>query len=128
MRYLITEQQNNRLIGYILKYFEENLTPYGGWDSRDEYINELDYNSGELFIPLADIGEWDMDNTNHMWYSTCDNGNLPQPLPEGSCPVLVIPHRIFSALDGFFGEIWKDLFKIWFQEKTGLGLADVDYH
>ena len=49
MRYIITEQQNDRISGYILKYFDDNLRPYGGWKSVEEYENELDENDGELF-------------------------------------------------------------------------------
>jgi hypothetical protein len=120
MRYIITEQQNDRIAGYILKFLDDNLTPYGGWKSIEEYEQELDENSGELFIPIKDVDEWDLSRSNHIYYSVCDNPNyVENPFPEGACPVVMIPPSVLDALNGFFGDIWKGIFKEWFEEKTG---------
>ena len=113
MKYIITEDQFKtaeqairayRLEQTILKFFDDNLTPYDGWDSHKEYESELKENGGELFLQTKNDGEWDLDTDNHMWYSLCDNENLSEPLPEGHCPVVVLPTLKYDALDGYFGD------------------------
>jgi hypothetical protein len=31
----------------------------------------------------------------------------------------MIPPSVLDALNGFFGDVWKGIFKEWFEEKTG---------
>ena len=135
MKYIVTEQQlktaeksirDSKIKESIYKFFNGHLTPYGGWDSHDTYASELEENGGELFLPIKDIDDWDFKSDNHMWYSICENGNLSEPIPEGHCPVVTLPTLIFEALDGYFGDMWKTLFKRWFMGHTGLEVIQVD--
>lgn len=138
MKYVITEEQFKtaeqairayRLEQTILQFFDDQLSPFDGWDSPKEYKIELEENSGELFIYIVDPEGPDLggDNNDFMWYSICDNENLSKPIPEGHCPVVVLPRPKYDALDGYFGEgNWKVFFKRWFMTHTGLDVVQVD--
>lgn len=126
MKYIITEQQKERLEKAILEFFDDHLTPYEGWDSHEEYESELEINGGELFLFTEDSDTGDTDTTKHMWYSICDNDNLSEPIPEGECPVVSIPTPTYQALNGYFGDNWKKLFKRWFMSHTGLLVVEID--
>jgi hypothetical protein len=126
MKYIITEEQNQRLEETILKFFDKNLTPFEGWESHEDYKQELEDNSGELFLTLSDAQGWDLDRYNHMWYSICNNSNLSGPLPEDKCPVVTLPPPVFDALNSYFGDNWKKLFRRWFIRHTGLIVIQID--
>jgi len=125
MKYIITEKQKEKIEEVILKFFDEKLTPEEGWESHEDYESELEM-SGELFLRLNDDEDWDLNSENHMWYSVCDNENLSEPLPEGHCPVVTLPDTVFDALNGYFGDLWKKLFKRWFMSNTGLLVVQID--
>ena len=59
MKYIITEEQNERLEKTIMKFFDKNLTPFEGWESHEDYEGELETNGGELFLRITDDGEWE---------------------------------------------------------------------
>jgi hypothetical protein len=137
MKYIITENQFKtaeqairayRVEQTILKFFDDQLTPFDGWDSPKGYKIELEENSGELFIYIVDFDGPNAsgDGDDFMWYSLCDNENLSEPIPEGQCPVVVLPTLKYDALDGYFGDNWKVFFKRWFLTHTGLNVVQVD--
>lgn len=126
MKYIITEQQNERIVKTIIEYLDSNLTPYHGWAPTKNYKQEIRYSGGELFLYSEEdevSGSGD-----HMWYSECDNENLAEPLPEGHCPVVMIDSPYGKSLDGYFGDLWKPVFKKWFQHHTGLPVIQVDVY
>ena len=126
MKYIITEEQNERLEKTIMKFFDKNLTPFEGWESHEDYEGEVETNGGELFLRIGDDDEWDLHSNNHMWYSICNNDNLSEPLPEGHCPVVTLPKSTYDALNGYFGDKWKKLFRRWFIIHTGLLVIQID--
>ena len=126
MKYIITEEQNERLEKTIMKFFDKNLTPFEGWESHEDYESELEINGGELFLRTTDDDEWDLLSNNHMWYSICNNDNLSEPLDEGHCPVVTLPKSTYDALNGYFGDKWKRLFRRWFIVNTGLLVVQID--
>ena len=126
MKYIITEEQNERLEKTIMKFFDKNLTPFEGWESHEDYESELEINGGELFLRTTDDDEWDLLSNNHMWYSICNNDNLSEPLNEGHCPVVTLPKSTYDALNGYFGDKWKRLFRRWFIIHTGLLVVQID--
>jgi len=137
MKYIITEDQFKtaeqsirayRVEQTILKFFDDNLSPFDGWDSPKGYKIELEENSGELFIYVVDFDGPNAsgDGDDFMWYSLCDNENLSEPIPEGHCPVVVLPTLKYDALEGYFGDNWKVFFKRWFLTHTGLNVIQVD--
>jgi hypothetical protein len=126
MKYIITETQKDRLEKIIIDYFEKNIIPSNGWKSKKEYEKEIGYNDGELFINLSEIDDTeDFYDDEHIWYSECNNDNLSEPLPEGHCPLLELTSSLYHRLDGYFGDIWRPLFKEWFTNKTGLPIIQI---
>ena len=122
MKYIISEQQVESLKQTILNYFEDNLTPYDGWQSSSEYKKELKSSDYELFLFLVESdgsGEED-----HMWYATYKNPHAT--IPKESSPLVALPDSRFNALEGYFGDLWKPLFIEWFKKNTGLPLKTVD--
>ena len=126
MKYVITEDQNERLEKTMMEFFDKNLTPFEGWESHEDYEGELETNGGELFLRTTDDDEWDLLSNNHMWYSICNNDNLSEPLDEGHCPVVTLPKSTYDALNGYFGDKWKRLFRRWFIIHTGLLVVQID--
>jgi hypothetical protein len=137
MKYIVTEEQfktakqsvrTYRLEQSILQFFDDQLTPFDGWDSPRAYKKELEENSGELFIYVVDYEDPNSsgDGDDFMWYSICNNENLSEPLPEGHCPLVVLPTLKYDAIDGYFGNNWQELFKRWFLGHTGLDVVQID--
>lgn len=121
MKYIITEQQQDKLYKSVIMWLDENLTPYDGWDSHKSYRKAVKLDD-EVFFNFDD----DFKDDNHMWYSKCDNHNLGGPIPEGHCPVVTIPRTKYDALNGYFGNLWRPVFKQWFEHNTGLPVIQVD--
>ena len=124
MKYVITEQQEEKLIDAIQKYLDSHLTPYEGWESLKEYIKELRNSGGELFLFLTDEDEGG--EGEHMWYSICNNHNLGEPLTEGTCRLVALPDSKKDALNAYFGDLLKPIFLEWFKNNTKLPIVKVD--
>lgn len=131
MKYIITKKQFDVLTessedmegleSFILKFFEENLVPYGGWEKHDVYKKGVKKDD-ELFFHFSE--EWN--ENNHMWYSICDNHNLGGPLEDDKCPLVTIPKVAYNTLNGYFNDEWIPIFKKWFKNNTGLHVEHVD--
>jgi len=124
MKYIITENQQNKLIDIILGYLDSNLVPGGGWKEKKYYQKEM-HSDYEMFFMFNPEDEEYGDNP-HMWYSLCDNPNLDSPIREDKCPLITIDSAKYDALDGYFGPRWQELFKRWFTKNTGLPIKHVD--
>ena len=128
MNYLITEDQKDRLNNSIIQWFENNLTPFHGWDDKRR-LKKIVQSEGEVFFFLTD-SEGDGEDV-HLWYSTCKNPNVDNLLLKGKCPLVTIPTEKMNSLMGYFGDLWIPLFKKWFENHTGLPVKSVDiihYH
>ena len=123
MKYIITEQQNQKLIDIIWDYLDTNFTPYGGWDSPQTYKKDVK-SDDEVFLFLVEDTGYGQDE--HMWYSVCDNHNLGSPIPKGQCPLVTLPSKKASAIDDAFGSLWKPVFLEWFNHYTKLPIKHVE--
>lgn len=134
MKYIITEEQfktvnrsvkTSKIEKTIIKFLDDHLMPFDGWDSPRGYQIELDENGGELFIITTLYDDSSRDD-GHIWYSLCNNEHLSEPTPEGHCPVVVLPLSIYEALNGYFGDMWREIFIKWFKGHTGLDVVQID--
>jgi hypothetical protein len=128
MKYVVTQKQIDELRETITNYLDGNLTPFGGWESRESYKKERE-STGEIFIHFVEengFGFNDAETDAHMWYSDCDNPNLGEPLPKGQCPLVALPSSKYEAIEAFFGDIWKPIFLDWFKHHTGIKIKHVD--
>jgi hypothetical protein len=114
MNYIITEGQNQRLVDSIVEYFDNNLTPYDGWDTPSEYAKVLKIGN-EIFLFVEDP---DSDDALNMWYTT--HKNPYATIPEEDSPIVTIPDHVYDSLTSYFGDLWKPIFKEWFFKNTKL--------
>ena len=125
MKYIITEGQQNKLIEIILQYLNNNLVPKGGW-KREYYKRELETGYELFFMFDTEEEDFGWGESDHMFYSLCDNPNLDSPIREEYCPLVTIDSTKYDSLDGYFGPIWQELFKRWFTKNTGLPVTHVE--
>ena len=121
MKYVISGQQHDRIKAAIISYLDKNLAPVRGWEKTKTYKKNLKNSDYELFLHFRD-GD---DEDDHLWYSLHKNPNVT--VSKSQSPLLVIPDEYWWALDGYFGEIWKPIFKEWFENNTGLKVKTIDH-
>jgi hypothetical protein len=123
MKYIITEDQNDRLKNYIIDYFDKNLTPYGGWKSHKEYLEELEDTSGDIFFFFEELGdEGDIEDYPHIRYYSCSNFLVSRY----DCPLIVISDKVFRGLNALPVDLWKPIFIEWFQDHTKLPIKKIN--
>jgi hypothetical protein len=114
MKYIITE---SKLESAIISYLDENFIPDYGWSYPDVYQREVEQ--------YGDVNFFINDQDSYIYYE-CNadneiiNGSEDDHLYNYKCPLLSIYPRISQQLNSLFGDIWKPVFKKWFEENTGL--------
>jgi hypothetical protein len=116
MKYIITE---SKLESAIISYLDENFIPDYGWSNPDVYQSTVEqYGDCDFFINDLDsyiyYGCNANDNTEDEYFSVYGH------LHDYKCPLLVIYPKVSRHLDDYFGDMWKPIFKKWFEENTGL--------
>lgn len=114
MKYIITE---SKLESAIISYLDENFIPDYGW--ADSYQEDVDKWGDAVFF-INDIDSY--------FYYGCnaDDGGEYGPFEEHGalhnfeCPLLSVYPRVSQQLSNYFGDMWKPVFKKWFEENTGL--------
>lgn len=110
----------------IFSYFDELFEPESLQskyremydDVLDTYIENVD---GKVFFK----GGFDDDEVCFRWYS-CDyfqKGSYAKTI----CPTVVIEDYYFKSLDGFFGDLWVEPFKLWFTSKFDLPVKTIEW-
>ena len=115
MKYVITE---SKLESAIISYLDVNFYPDYGWqDNYQEMVDEW----GDLDFLINDKDSYiyygceSQDRSNNREYFG-PNGHLS----NFECPLLSIGPRVSEQLNNYFGDMWKPIFKRWFEENTGL--------
>ena len=75
MKYIITEDQQNKLIDIILRYLDSNLVPQGGWKDKKYYQKEMEQNYEMFFMFNTEEEDFGWGESDHMYYTQCDNPN-----------------------------------------------------
>jgi hypothetical protein len=99
--------------------------PKGGW-KREYYKRELETGYELFFMFDTEEEDFGWGESDHMFYSLCDNPNLDSPIREEYCPLVTIDSTKYDSLDGYFGPTWQELFKRWFTKNTGLPVTHVE--
>jgi hypothetical protein len=122
MKYIITE---NKLESAILEYINNaDIIPDYGWNKIEEYERDLD-KWGEILFYLHD-------NTSFRYFG-CNSGDNEDDMyfsPSGKlyhfeCPLLQVWPSVSYQLNNLFGDLWKPVLKKWFEENTGLEVAEL---
>lgn len=121
MKYIITEQQGERVKDIIMSYLDSHLTPFDGWETPKEYKKNL-LEDDEIFLHIVESEGYGDDP--HMWYSVHTNPHAD--VPKEISPLITLPSAVYERIEGFFGNLWIPFFKEWFKKNTGLKVKTVE--
>ena len=119
MKYIITE---SKLESAIISYLDENFIPDYGWNNNTihpTYQHHLDKWGDVVFF---------INDTDSYIYYGCNANAGPEDeffagyghLHNYECPLLSIYPRVSEQLNNYFGDMWKPVFKKWFENKVNL--------
>ena len=119
MKIIISENKVNQI---IRKYLDETFYPDYGWNENTRhgsYQEDVDrYGDVVFFIN---------DKDSYIYYGCNANGGPEDEffadyghLHNFECPLLSIYPKVSQQLNDYFGDMWKPIFKKWFEENTGL--------
>ena len=115
MKYIIPK---SKLHDGIISMFDEDLSPYNGWQSPKDYKKKIKENGGYLYFYFGDVGSKDKDDTKLNHILNNDLFMVFEQIPIRS--YIQIPKKIYNKYQGIFGDMWIPLFYQWFYEKTGI--------
>ena len=121
MKYIITE---SKLESAIINYLDKNFYPDYSWANPDVYQKDVEkYGNVDFFIN---------DQDSYIYYGCNANGGPEDEffasygnLNNYKCPLLLIYPKVSEQLNSYFGDIWKPIFKKWFEENTGLTVNQI---
>ena len=121
MKVIISEKRIDKI---IRKYLDDLYYPDHGWAYPDVYRKDVD-KYGDLVFFIND-------RDSYIYYG-CNAGAGPEDgffagyghLHNYKCPLLSIYPRVSGELTSLFGDKWKSVFKEWFEENTGLDVAEI---
>jgi hypothetical protein len=121
MKVIISE---NRIDKVIRKYLDDTYYPDYGWSYPDVYQRDIEQ--------YGDVNFYINDQDSYIYYGCNANGGPEDEFFAGyghlnhyKCPLLSIYPRVGQELTSLFGNKWKPVFKEWFEEKSGLHVAQI---
>lgn len=125
MKVVITE---SRLESLIIDYLNDSYYPDYGWKGNSKsdigYQDEVD--------KWGDIVFFVDDQESYIYYGCNANAGPEDEFFAGyghlhnyECPLLSIYPYMSQRLDSAFGDIWKPIFKKWFEDNTGLEVTQL---
>ena len=114
MKYIITE---SKLESAIISYLNGNFYPDYGW--ADSYQEDVD-KWGDLVFFINDVDSYIYYGCNMQEFGEHNSFEGYGSLNGFECPLLSIYPAVSEQLNNYFGDMWKPVFKKWFEENTGL--------
>ena len=124
MKVIISENKVNQV---IRKYLDDTYYPDYGWNENTRhgsYQEDVD-RYGDLVFFIND-------QDSYIYYGCNANAGPEDEFFAGyghlhnyKCPLLLIYPRVGQELTSLFGDKWKPVFKEWFEEKSGLHVAQI---
>lgn len=110
----------------FFNYFDE-LFPYEdiNWNHPYDYDDETGEESEDGNRIEYYLGDFDEGDDICFRYYTCDYFN-EDSYAQTICPTLNVESRYENLLDGYFGDLWKEPFRLWFQKNFELPVKTVD--
>jgi hypothetical protein len=71
------------------------------------------------------IGDYNGEDEGCFYWYACDYFNPNSPASE-ICPMVSVEVQYEKQLNGFFGDLWKEPFKKWFNEHFELPVKTID--
>lgn len=122
MKYIITE---SKLESAIISYLDDNFYPDYGWNENTHGSYQQDVDKwGDLVFFIND-------EDSYIYYG-CNAGEGDDmkfasygSLYHYKCPLLSISPKVSKQLNDWFGDMWKPIFKKWFEGNTGLTVSQL---
>ena len=124
MKVIISE---NKIDKVIRKYLDDTYYPDYGWNENTRhgsYQEDVD-RYGDVVFFINDVDSY-------IYYGCNANAGPEDEFFAGyghlhnyKCPLLLIYPRVGQELTSLFGNKWKPVFKEWFEEKSGLHVAQI---
>ena len=124
MKIIISENRVNQI---IRKYLDETFYPDYGWNENTRhgsYQEDVD-RYGDLVFFIND-------QDSYIYYGCNANAGPEDEFFAGyghlhnyECPLLSIYPKVSQQLSDYFGDMWKPIFKKWFEENTGLTVNQI---
>ena len=124
MKVIISE---NRIDKVIRKYLDDTYYPDYGWNENTRhgsYQEDVD-RYGDLVFFINDVDSY-------IYYGCNANAGPEDEFFAGyghlhnyKCPLLSIYPRVSQELTSLFSDKWLPVFKEWFEENTGLEVAQI---
>ena len=125
MKVLITE---SRLKSLIIDYLNDSYYPDYGWKGNSK--SDIGYQ--DEVNKWGDIVFFVDDQESYIYYGCNANAGPEDEFFAGyghlhnyECPLLSIYPYMSQRLDSAFGDIWKPIFKKWFEDNTGLEVTQL---
>ena len=113
MKYIITE---NKLHQFIKNYLNKE---YGDLNSTCSFDDNGDEDWCAVVFYRDDYSD---DDVIFRWYDCCYFDGLP---PK-HCPYVEFENKSeLNALNGYFGDVWKPIFKLWFYLEFDMKVKDI---
>jgi len=121
MKYIISE---SRFSETVLNYLNRN---YGNLNWS--YYLDDDYNESDCAIVFYDGDYSDGDVKfrlyNKCWWDSENSENVTENFEKS--PILTFENTgDYLTLEGYFGELWYDIFKNWFDETYGFEIKTIE--
>ena len=124
MKVIITE---SKLESSIIDYLDDTFTPDYGWHNNTRhgsYQEDVDRYGDVVFF---------IDDQDTYIYFGCNANDGPEDeyfagygyLHNYECPLLLVYPRESEMLTKMFGDRWLPIFKKWFENNTGLEVAQI---
>ena len=124
MQIIITENRINQI---IRKYLDETFYPDYGWNENTRhgsYQEDVD-RYGDVVFFINDVDSY-------IYYGCNANAGPEDEFFAGyghlhnyECPLLSIYPSVGEKLTSLFGDKWLPVFKEWFEENSGLEVAQI---
>ena len=124
MKIIISENRVNQI---IRKYLDETFYPDYGWNENTRhgsYQEDVD-RYGDVVFFINDVDSY-------IYYGCNANAGPEDEFFAGyghlhnyECPLLSIYPKVSQQLSDYFGDMWKPIFKKWFEENTGLTVNQI---
>ena len=124
MKVLITESRLEKL---VIDYLDDIYVPDYGWNENNRY--------GSYQQDVDKFGDlvFFIDDQDSYIYYGCNANAGPEDeffagyghLHNYKCPLLSVYPAVAQRLDSTFGDIWKPIFKKWFEKNTGLEVTQL---
>jgi hypothetical protein len=123
MKYLITESKLEETItNYLDSIFDVDDI---NWTHPPEYDEETgeewDDNNRIVFY----IGDYEGEDEGCFYWYDCDYFNPNSPASE-KCPMVNLETQYENQLNGYFGDMWHEPFKKWFNYHFNLPVKTID--